>query len=193
MGKLTERRGFLQAVTGLCVATVLWSAGCGSKREPEPVPEPSPEPEPAPEPEPGPEPSPEPEPEPEPEPGPTPEEGVVFAHIGGDTLRIKLADNPSAQAFADLLAQGDVTVAMHDYGGFEKVGDLPATLPRTDEQITTQPGDVILYLGRQITIYYDVNSWDFTRLGRVQDVSAAELKRVLDAGGAEITAVFSLT
>ena len=81
---------------------------------------------------------------------------------------------------------------MHDYGGFEKVGDLPTTLPRTDERITTSPGDVILYLGRQITIYYDVNTWDFTLLGRVQDVSAAELRRVLDAGGAEITAVFSL-
>ena len=79
---------------------------------------------------------------------------------------------------------------MHDYGSFEKVGALGTTLPRNDEQITTEPGDVILYQGDQITIYYDVNSWNFTRLGKVQDLSPAELKAILGAGNAAVT--FSL-
>ena len=115
---------------------------------------------------------------------------MVYAHIGESVLEIELADNLSAEAFAELLSQGDVTVEMHDYGGFEKVGPLGATLPTNDEAITTAPGDVILYLGDQITIYYDVNSWTFTRLGRVKGLSQSELKAVL--GGGNVTAVFSL-
>ena len=115
---------------------------------------------------------------------------MIYAHIGENVLEIELANNSSAEAFADLLSQGDVTVEMHDYGGFEKVGPLGATLPRNDEAITTAPGDVILYLGNQITIYYDVNSWTFTRLGRVSGLSQNELKAVL--GGGEVIVRFSL-
>ena len=90
----------------------------------------------------------------------------------------------------NLLAQGDVRVAMRDYGGFEKVGALGTTLPTNDEPITTEPGDVILYQGNQITIYYAANTWRFTRLGKIQGVSESELKKILGKGG--ITAVFSL-
>ena len=106
-------------------------------------------------------------------------------------LEIEPADNTSAEAFIALLEKGDVTVEMSDYGNFEKVGPLGTTLPRNDEYITTEPGDVILYLGNQITIYYDVNSWDFTRLGKVRGVSQDELKRVLGSGN--VTVVFSLS
>lgn len=115
---------------------------------------------------------------------------MVYAHIGESVLEIELADNSSAEAFAELLSQGDVTVEMHDYGGFEKVGPLGTTLPRNDGPITTAPGDVILYLGDQITIYYDVNSWTFTRLGKVKGLSQSELKAAL--GGGNVTVRFSL-
>ena len=84
-----------------------------------------------------------------------------------------------------------MTIEMHDYGSFEKVGALGTTLPRNDEQITTEPGDVILYQGNQVTIYYDVNSWSFTRLGKVQGLSQAELKEILGTGNATVT--FSLS
>ena len=97
----------------------------------------------------------------------------ITADSGNHTLTASLADNSSARAFAELLSKGAVTVNMHDYGNFEKVGPLGTPLPRNDEQITTEPGDVILYQGDQITIYYDVNSWNFTRLGKVQDLSPA--------------------
>lgn len=115
---------------------------------------------------------------------------MIYAHIGDETLAIELSENGSAKAFAELLGQNDITVGMHDYGGFEKVGALGHELPRNDEYITTEPGDVILYQGDQITIYYDVNSWDFTRLGKVIGRSQQELKEIL--GSADITVVFSV-
>ncbi len=116
---------------------------------------------------------------------------MIYAHVNGNILKIRAAENSSADAFLDLLESGDVTVEMHDYGSFEKVGSLGTSLPRNDEQITTKPGDVILYQGNQITIYYDVNSWSFTRLGKVQDLSQAELKEILGSGN--ITVTFSLS
>ena len=116
---------------------------------------------------------------------------MFYAHVNGKVLKILAAENSSADAFLALLKTGDVTIEMHDYGSFEKVGSLGTTLPRNDEPITTEPGDVILYQGNQITIYYDINSWSFTRLGKVQDLSQAELKEILGTGDASVT--FSLS
>ncbi len=117
-------------------------------------------------------------------------ETMIYAHIGNNTLVIKPESNSSAEAFVDLLQAGDVTVDMHDYGGFEKVGPLGTDLPTNDQSITTEPGDVILYQGNQITIYYDTNTWSFTRLGKVQGLSAEELRGAL--GDGDPTVVFSL-
>ncbi len=116
---------------------------------------------------------------------------MFYAHVNGKVLEITAAENSSADAFLDLLKTGDVTVEMHDYGSFEKVGSLGAALPQNDERITTEPGDVILYQGDQITIYYGVNSWSFTRLGKVQGLTQAELKDILGDGDARVT--FSLS
>ena len=107
-----------------------------------------------------------------------------------NTLTATLADNSSAKSFYTLLQKGSVTVNMHDYGNFEKVGPLPESLPRNDTQITTTAGDIILYQGNQITIYYDRNSWTFTRLGKVDNVTQAELKKILGSGN--VTAVFAV-
>ena len=107
--------------------------------------------------------------------------------VGDTVLTATLADNSSAEAFAELLKQGAVTVDMHDYGSFEKVGELPETLPRNDERITTEPGDIILYLGNNITIYYDVNTWNFTKLGHIDNITQDELKSILGDGNVSIT------
>ena len=117
-------------------------------------------------------------------------ETMIYAHIGDDTLIIKPEDNSSAEAFTELLKKGDITVAMHDYGGFEKVGSLGASLPTNDERITTEPGDVILYQGNQITIYYDTNTWSFTRLGKVQGLTPEQIRKALGDGDPSV--VFSL-
>lgn len=88
---------------------------------------------------------------------------------GDYTWTATFADNRSAEEFRQLLSQGSLTIEMEDYGGFEKVGPLGTTLTRSDTQITTAPGDVILYQGNQITIYYGVNSWNFTKLATIDD------------------------
>ena len=117
-------------------------------------------------------------------------ETIIYAHIGSDVLSIVPENNSSAKSFIEKLQSGDITVDMHDYGSFEKVGNLGMTLPRNDKDITTQPGDVILYNGNQITIYYDTNNWDFTLLGRIQGKTQSELKNIL--GDGDVTVVFSL-
>lgn len=108
--------------------------------------------------------------------------------VGDQELLATFADNSSAEEFRELLAQGPLTIAMEDYGGFEKVGPLGTTLTRNDTRITTEPGDVILYQGNQITIYYGTNSWSFTRLARIDDPSG--LQEVLGEGAVSVT--FSL-
>ena len=114
----------------------------------------------------------------------------ITSGSGNHILTATLADNSSAKAFAELLSKGPVTVDMQDYGNFEKVGDLPSSLPRNDTSITTEPGDIILYQGNKITIYYNTNSWSFTRLGKVEDVFPAEFRKILGKGN--VTAVFTL-
>lgn len=114
----------------------------------------------------------------------------ITSASGNHKLTATLADNSSAMAFYELLEKGPVTIKMTDYDSFEKVGPLGTSLPRNDSQITTETGDIILYQGNQITIYYDTNSWNFTRLGKVDGVSQAELKKILGKG--DVTAVFEI-
>lgn len=116
-------------------------------------------------------------------------QSVFYITAGSNTFEADFAANSSADAFRELLKNGPLTVSMSDYGSFEKVGELGTTLPRNDERIVTEPGDVILYLGSNITIYYDTNTWDFTRLGKIRDVT--DLKARLGDGTVEIT--FSLS
>ena len=113
----------------------------------------------------------------------------IQIQVGDSILSATLADNPSAKAFADLLAQGPVTVEMADYGGFEKVGALPEALVQTNEDITAQPGDLILYQGQQVVIYYGENSYSLTRLGRIDGISQQDLMALL--GPADVRVTFS--
>lgn len=112
---------------------------------------------------------------------------VLVIKAGDKTLYANPEDNPSAKAFVEKLNFGPITVDMRDYGSFEKVGSLPWTLPRNDEQITTSPGDIILYQGNQITIYYDTNSWSFTRLAKIDNTSKEELLDVLGEGDVTVS------
>lgn len=86
-----------------------------------------------------------------------------------------LEDNSSAAAFVEQLSKGEITLELQDYGGFEKVGALPWALPGNDESITAEPGDIISYQGNQITICYDENSRNLTRLARIGNVTKEEL------------------
>lgn len=98
-----------------------------------------------------------------------------------------LAENSAAGALVELLRQGDITYTADDYGGFEKVGSLGHTLPKSDTKITTQAGDVMLYLGNQIVMFYGSNSWSYTRLGRIEGYSATELQSLFGTGSVQVT------
>ena len=106
----------------------------------------------------------------------------ITSDSGNHKLNATLYDNSSSRALVELLQKGPVTIDMHDYGKFEKVGELPISLPQNDTPTDTDSGDLILYLGHRFVIYYDKNSWTFTPLGKIDGVSKPELKRILGKG-----------
>ncbi len=107
--------------------------------------------------------------------------------IGNTSLTATLSDNSSAQALTEMLNEGPVTIKMQDYAGMEKVGPLGKNLPRNDRQIAAKSGDIILYQGNAIVIYYAPNSWNFTKLGEIDDISQKKLKEILGGGNVEVT------
>lgn len=112
---------------------------------------------------------------------------TISINAGSRTLTMTLADNSSARALVEKLKDGDLTVSMHDYSNFEKVGPLGFSLPANDTHITTVPGDVILYQGSNLVIYYDRNSWSFTRLGKIEGATRESLLSVLGSGDVTVT------
>jgi hypothetical protein len=117
----------------------------------------------------------------------------LYITIDGKTLPVVLVNNAATQALVAALKEGDITYEAHDYGGFEKVGALGRSLPTSNTQITTQAGDVILYSGNQIVLFYGSNSWSYTRLGRMEYASQAELESFLKAGQGNVTVKLSLS
>ena len=115
---------------------------------------------------------------------------VLVIEVNGKNFYANFEDNSSAEALKEKLNSEAITVDMHDYGRFEKVGSLPWDLPRNDTQITTEPGDVILYQGNQITVYYDTNSWNLTRLAHIGNTTKNELLNAL--GDGDVSVKFSL-
>lgn len=115
------------------------------------------------------------------------EENVMKITVGNTTFTATLEDNSSAEALKELLMEGHLTINMSDYGNMEKVGPIGTSLPENNEQTTTGAGDIILYQGNSLVIYYDTNSWNFTRLGKINDVTQEELKEALGDGDAAVT------
>ncbi len=118
---------------------------------------------------------------------------AMYITIGGQTVSATLVDNSSTEALVNALRQGPITYEAHDYGGFEKVGPLGRSFPQNNEPVTTEPGDLILYQGNNLCIYYDTNSWNFTRLGKIDRITQAELKRFVRAGEGNVSVTLSLT
>ena len=111
----------------------------------------------------------------------------IIIEVNGKKLTVNLEDNSSTVALVEKLKNQDIVVEAHDYGDFEKVGELGFSLPRNDTQITTKAGDLILYQGNQLSLYYDVNSWNFTKLGEIKNTSTKELKELLGSGDVKLT------
>lgn len=110
----------------------------------------------------------------------------IYIKVGEVTLTVALEDNESVEALKELLSDGALTISASNYGGFEKVCSLGTELPRKDSQTTTHAGDICLYNGNQIVIFYGSNSWAYTRLGKVSNMDGAELEAVLSGKETEI-------
>ena len=115
------------------------------------------------------------------------EEMNILMKIGDEAVAVEWEDNESVSALAELLREHPLSIQMSMYGDFEQVGSLGTGLTREDKQTTTQAGDIVLYSGNQIVVFYGSNSWAYTRLGKITDKSADELKDLLGSGDVTIT------
>lgn len=115
---------------------------------------------------------------------------MIKLKVNNSILEVKLEDNEATKSLVERLKNGDVTVNANEYGGFEKVGNLGFSLPRNDTNINTSAGDIVLYQGNQISLFYNSSSWSYTKLGKVQNISSKELKNILGSG--DVTLVLSL-
>lgn len=106
--------------------------------------------------------------------------------IDGVTKPVTLVDNAAARALVARLQESPVTVTLNSSGGFEIWGALGFSLPTGNEQTTAQPGDVILYNGSNICLFYGSNSWSYTRLGHIDGLTEGELRAFLHAGESNI-------
>jgi len=113
----------------------------------------------------------------------TTEEPAMTLMIGENEVPVTWEDNPSVDALKELLP---LTVEMSMYGGFEQVGPIGQEIASNDEQIKTEPGDIVLYSGDQIVIFYGNNSWAYTRLGHV-NLTKEEMAELLAHGDVTIT------
>ena len=108
--------------------------------------------------------------------------------IGEYHFTATLEDNPATAELAEMMREAPVTIEMDDYSGFEKVGALSARLTAEDVRTTTQPGDIVLYNASNIVMFYGSNTWAYTRIGHIDDLTDWENA----LGGGSITATFTL-
>ncbi len=109
-------------------------------------------------------------------------EETMHLFIGDTEVLVAWEDNETVSALIDLVKAGPLVIDMSMYGGFEQVGSIGISLPKNDKQTTTEAGDIVLYSGDQIVVFYGSNSWAYTRLGRITDKSAEEMAALLGSG-----------
>ena len=102
--------------------------------------------------------------------------------IDGTEVSVTWEDNESVDAIRELADSDGIEINMSMYGGFEQVGSIGQSIPRNDEQTTTEAGDIVLYSGNQVVVFYGSNSWAYTRLGRISDKTEQELAEMLGNG-----------
>lgn len=117
----------------------------------------------------------------------------MYITIDGRTEAVTLANNSATQALVAKLQEASVTVTLNSSGGFEIWGALGFSLPTSNEQINAQPGDIVLYNGSNICMFYGTNSWNYTLLGKIDGLSESELRTFLKAGESNISVTLSLS
>lgn len=121
-------------------------------------------------------------PRPEPEQPELPAEPETFVlSINGTVLDVQWEENETVAELLAYVQNENITVNTSIYGGFEQVGSLPQRFSRNDTQMTTGPGDIVLYSGNQLVLFFGSNSWSYTKLGQIGGISAEELSELLGA------------
>lgn len=116
------------------------------------------------------------------------QEGIHMT-INNTPVKVEWENNETVASLKAAVKSKPLTIQMSMYGGFEQVGSLGMSLPRNDTRITTSPGDVILYSGNQMVVFYGSNTWAYTRLGHITDKTPAELAQLLSNGNVTITLI----
>lgn len=114
-------------------------------------------------------------------------EAMMQMRIGDTLVAVEWEDNKSVRALKNLCSDTPLMIQMSMYGGFEQVGSIGQRLPRDDRQTTTSSGDIVLYSGNQIVVFYGSNSWSYTRLGHISDKDEADMTDLLSNGDVTIT------
>ncbi len=111
----------------------------------------------------------------------------LMLKIEGQEIAVQWEENESVEALKQLVTESPAQINMSMYSDFEQVGAIGSSLPRNDVQMTTQAGDIVLYQGNQIVIFYGSNSWSYTKLGRIKNLSQKELTELLGNSDVSIT------
>ena len=118
-------------------------------------------------------------------------DNTMMVNINGQDFTVELEENAATKELLKRLENGEVIIETEDYGNFEKVGSLGFNLPRSDKRITTEPGDIVLYEGNKISLFYNSNTWEYTKIGHIQNIGQDELINVL--GKENVTLKFKLS
>ena len=119
-------------------------------------------------------------------------EEKMYITIGDETHSITMEDNVGTRALVAALQTDNITYPAHDYRNFEKVGYVGQSFPTADHQTTTSAGDLVLYNGDNICIFYGSNSWSYTRIGKLDNLSADQVRRFVKTGEGEVSITLSL-
>ena len=115
---------------------------------------------------------------------------TLILTINNEKLLVKLAGNKASQEFYQRVKTNPLTINAKEYGGFEKVGNLGFNLPKEDVKLTTKARDIVLYNGNEISLFYNSNTWNYTKLGEIINITDTELKNLLPPG--DVTLTFTL-
>lgn len=111
----------------------------------------------------------------------------IMLSNGDKSITATLSDSEAARQLQSKLMQSPIRVDLSEYGGFEMVGRLPWSLPTSNRQISTVAGDIMLYQGNNIVIFYGTNSWSYTPLGKIDNATTESVKEFLGSGSATLT------
>lgn len=112
---------------------------------------------------------------------------TMYLEVNNHIFEVELENNATTNELIKLLSVNPITYKAHDFGGFEKVGELGFKLPSNDKKVTTQPGDLVLYNDNQICIFFASNTWDYTYLGKIKDFDNYQLQDYFGNGNVSIT------